>query len=137
MNSELISRPVSGEVCPVCACPTELRAPEPQKRVPFATHACPKCQFVFAVPENDSSSPELYDPDWSKTEIHPTYVFADGRYTVNNAWKLHRLLDRLEPFRKLNRMLDVGCSAAFFLKLAKDRGWDVQGVEVADWAVKF
>ncbi|MGO9609832.1 MAG: class I SAM-dependent methyltransferase, partial [Verrucomicrobiia bacterium] len=40
-------------------------------------------------------------------------------------------------FRKTNRLLDVGCSAAFFLKLARDRKWDVQGVEVSEFGVTF
>jgi SAM-dependent methyltransferase len=37
----------------------------------------------------------------------------------------------------LNRLLDVGCSAAFFLKLAQSFGWGVQGVEVSDFGVEF
>lgn len=118
--------------CPICdSNATAKTIPE------FSAYACDKCQFIFADPAAKSSAPELYDEAWSKKQIHPTYIYANGRFTVNNAWKLKKLLDRLEEFRKLDRILDVGCSAAFFLKLAKDRGWSPQGVEVAEWAVKF
>jgi SAM-dependent methyltransferase len=98
---------------------------------------CEACGFIFATSSTDSSAPELYEEDWSKTEVHPTFIYSHGEYTIRNEWKLQALLDRLEPFRKTNRLLDVGCSAAFFLKLARDRKWDVQGVEVSDFGVTF
>ena len=98
---------------------------------------CLSCGFIFAVRPADSSAPELYEEDWSKTEAHPTFIYSHGEYTVRNEWKLQALLDRLEPFRKTNRLLNVGCSAAFFLKLARDRKWDVQGVEVSEFGAKF
>jgi SAM-dependent methyltransferase len=98
---------------------------------------CGACGFIFATNPTDSSAPDLYEEEWSKTEVHPTFIYSQGCYTVRNEWKLQALLDRLEPFRKTNRLLDVGCSAAFFLKLARDRKWDVQGVEVSDFGVTF
>ena len=98
---------------------------------------CGDCGFIFADSATDSSAPGLYGEDWSRTEVHPTFIYSQGNYTVRNEWKLEALLDRLEPFRKTNRLLDVGCSAAFFLKLARDRKWDVHGVEVSDFGVKF
>ncbi len=98
---------------------------------------CGACGFIFATNSTDSSAPDLYEEEWSKTEVHPTFIYSQGRYTVRNEWKLQALLNRLEPFRKTNRLLDVGCSAAFFLKLARDRKWDVQGVEVSDFGVTF
>jgi SAM-dependent methyltransferase len=98
---------------------------------------CGDCRFIFAASSTDSSAPDLYEEDWSRAEVHPTFFYSHGQYTVRNEWKLQGLLDRLEPFRKKNRILDVGCSAAFFLKLARDRKWEVQGVEVSDFGVRF
>lgn len=98
---------------------------------------CEMCGFIFAECPTDSSAPELYEEDWSRTEVHPTFIYSQGRYIIRNERKLQSLLDRLELFRQTNRLLDVGCSAAFFLKLARDRKWDVHGVEVSDFGVKF
>jgi cyclopropane fatty-acyl-phospholipid synthase-like methyltransferase len=39
------------------------------------------------------------------------------------------LLDKLEPFRKNNRILDIGCGEGFFLEVALSRGWEVHGTE--------
>lgn len=49
--------------------------------------------------------------------------------------RYHELLDRFEPYRKLNRILDVGCGAGSFLKVAKERGWEVVGTEYSPAAV--
>lgn len=98
---------------------------------------CEACGFIFANNTTDSSSPDLYEENWSQTEVHPTFIYSQGQYKVRNEWKLQSLLNRLESFRQTNRLLDVGCSAAFFLKLARDRKWEVQGVEVSDFGVKF
>jgi SAM-dependent methyltransferase len=117
--------------CPVC----EANA-LPRKLAGFDAFVC-GCGFIFAGAGASSSAPELYDREWSKETIHPTYVYANGRFIARNRWKHHALLDRLQPFQRLNRILDVGCSAAFFLRLAKDRGWNVQGVEIAEWAANF
>jgi SAM-dependent methyltransferase len=51
--------------------------------------------------------------------------------------RLLSILERLSPFRKTNRIVDVGCSAAFFLMLAREKGWDVRGVEVSDFGVRY
>jgi SAM-dependent methyltransferase len=42
------------------------------------------------------------------------------------------LLDRLEPFRSTNRLLDVGCGDGQFLLAARGRDWSVAGSEYGD-----
>jgi SAM-dependent methyltransferase len=98
---------------------------------------CGDCEFIFSSLGEDSSDPDLYEEDWAKTELNPTFVYANGTFTVRNERMLQEILDRIEPFREMNRLLDVGCSAAFFLKLAEVRGWDVTGVEVSDFGVRY
>jgi SAM-dependent methyltransferase len=119
--------------CPLCSSNRVklLRCPFPN------VFHCGSCSFIFADQSVDSSSSSLYDEAWSQTEVQPTYSFTNGSYVIRNEPKMQLLLDRLEGFRKVNRLLDVGCSAAFFLKLASDRQWDVQGVEVSDFGVNF
>jgi len=43
-----------------------------------------------------------------------------------------QFLARHPPAPGRNRLLDVGCGAGHFLALARERGWDVTGVEIAE-----
>lgn len=97
---------------------------------------CRSCDFIFA-PDIQSEDSKLYDSNFGDTNVHPTYEKRDGKYVVRNRVKLEALLDRLEPYRQTGRFLDVGCSAAFFLSVAKERGWSPQGAEIAKWAADF
>lgn len=98
--------------------------------------SCRNCDFIFA-PDIQSEDSTLYDSNFGDTNVHPTYEKRDGKYVVRNRVKLEALLDRLEPYRQTGRFLDVGCSAAFFLSVAKERGWQPQGAEIAKWAADF
>jgi len=48
-----------------------------------------------------------------------------------------RVLDSFEPFRKTNKLIDVGCGIGYFLDVAKRRGWEVYGTEFTEDAVKI
>jgi len=62
-------------------------------------------------------------------------------YTRNNSIspitvkRYEELLDEFEPFRKTNRILDIGCGDGHFLAVAKAKGWEVYGTEFTDEAV--
>src|SRR5690606_2387907 len=43
----------------------------------------------------------------------------------------------LQPYRQLNTMLEVGCAAGFFLKVASEENWCVTGVEIMEPAVAY
>ncbi len=43
-------------------------------------------------------------------------------------------LDMFEPFRKTGNILDIGCGYGFFLEVAKEKGWNVFGLEVSERA---
>jgi 2-polyprenyl-3-methyl-5-hydroxy-6-metoxy-1,4-benzoquinol methylase len=46
-------------------------------------------------------------------------------------------LKRLERWVKPGKVLDVGCAAGFFLDVAQQRGWQVQGMDVSNFAVEY
>ena len=100
-------------------------------------YRCRGCGFIFAAPGADGGSPADYEETFAGETPHPTYQKVNGEYVVRNARKLGKLLDHLDRYRTRGRILDVGCSAAFFLKLAADRGWECQGVDISEFGARF
>jgi 2-polyprenyl-3-methyl-5-hydroxy-6-metoxy-1,4-benzoquinol methylase len=48
--------------------------------------------------------------------------------------RLAEVVASLEPYRQVNRWLDVGCGAGTLMRAVADVGWEVQGTEVAEGA---
>ncbi len=119
--------------CPVCSSASISRFQVPEVG---AFQHCDDCGFIFA-PEVESEDASLYDESFGTGNIHPTYRKTPEGYAIKNRLKLSKLLDQFEPYRQTGRILDIGCSAAFFMHLAQQRGWKANGVEIAPWAAKF
>lgn len=88
---------------------------------------CTSCSFVFTqkIPTPDELVAH-YDGYGRNDYLSPITI---KRY--------HEILDKMEPFRKSNRLLDVGCGIGYFLEVAKERGWEVYGTEYTDLAVEI
>jgi SAM-dependent methyltransferase len=46
-------------------------------------------------------------------------------------------LETIERFSRRGRLLDIGCWTGAFLEVARDRGWEVLGVEPSRWAASI
>lgn len=83
---------------------------------------CGDCELIFS--SRRPSDAELaehyrsYGTAWFDSEI------TRRRY--------RELLDGFEPFRKTNRILDMGCGAGYFLEEASKRGWEAYGSEFGE-----
>jgi SAM-dependent methyltransferase len=86
---------------------------------------CIACGFVFG--SRIPSQQELQD--------HYALYPRDNSISPVTIKRYEELLDQFEPYRKTNRMLDVGCGDGHFLAVAKSKGWDVYGTEFTDDAV--
>lgn len=87
---------------------------------------CRRCGLKY---HNPVAAAESYDADYYADEVKTrkggyfsTYVHAkdEGR------------LDEIARFKPGGRLLDVGCAFGFFIGHARDRGWDVAGVDVSE-----
>jgi SAM-dependent methyltransferase len=43
----------------------------------------------------------------------------------------------LRRFKRNGRILDVGCGNGYFLAACRERGYEVQGLDVSEWAVQY
>ena len=91
---------------------------------------CGDCGHIFADP---CPAPEFVDALYGALE-DPLYdEEAEGR-----AMNFKRVLVRLERLRpEKGRLFDVGAATGILMRLAQDRGWEVDGVEPSAWAVAF
>lgn len=90
-------------------------------------HQCLDCGFVFSsqIPTEEELS-KHYEGYGRNDYLSPVTI---KRY--------HELLDDFEPYRKNNKILDVGCGIGYFLEVAKARGWNVYGTEYTDKAIEI
>jgi SAM-dependent methyltransferase len=107
--------------CIICG-GSELRS---LQRYPVAHLVrCSTCKLTFAGnrPSDERLSEHYagYGTAWVDSEI------TRRRY--------NELLDRLEPHRQTNRILDMGCGAGYFLDEAVKRGWESYGSEFGEHA---
>jgi SAM-dependent methyltransferase len=105
----------------------------------LAIASCRKCGLVYANPRLTVAEIwKRYSPEYFWHEYMPAHQAPNGEF--NHAWHAHRarpVLKLLEPYCQTGTLLEVGCAAGFFLKIAELDGWSVQGVEIMDPAVDY
>lgn len=88
---------------------------------------CKRCGLVYQSPVPSSE------------EILDAYDgVVDTRYVEEASGRMETFahdLDAVERHERGGKLLDVGCHLGLFLDVAKERGWDVHGVEPSRWCV--
>lgn len=88
---------------------------------------CLSCKFIFCEPIPSEKELEAHYENYGRNDyLSPLTI---KRY--------HEILDSFEPFRKTNKLIDVGCGIGYFLEEAKKRGWEVYGTEFTDEAIEI
>jgi 2-polyprenyl-3-methyl-5-hydroxy-6-metoxy-1,4-benzoquinol methylase len=100
---------------------------------------CQWCGLVYANPRlTQTEIWKRYSPNYFWDEYMPAHQAPHGEFVAE--WHRHRarpFLDLLRPYRTTGTLLEVGCAAGFFLKIAADDGWEVRGVEIMASAVSY
>jgi 2-polyprenyl-3-methyl-5-hydroxy-6-metoxy-1,4-benzoquinol methylase len=122
--------------CPICAA-----------RVPMSSHfkngagrirKCSACSVGFVYPR--LSGPKLlsqYSPSYFQEKYDS---LQQSEYLNMQSWqnKIEMCLGWVDRLRgaKTGLLLDVGCGKGWFLEAARERGWQVQGVELCPEVAK-
>lgn len=91
---------------------------------------CLKCGLVYVNPRINAK----IVADSYKDAIDEVYVQgAAGRQHT-----FRQCARKISQWRKPpGRLLDIGCAAGFFVREARDRGWDAIGIEPSKWLVSW
>jgi SAM-dependent methyltransferase len=92
---------------------------------------CAMCGFRHAVPLPNPADLEREYRETYYAEEKPTFLAHAGE---DQQWGELAQSDRLESFERIlgpgrRRLLDIGSGPGFFLKTAKNRGWNAMGIE--------
>jgi len=110
----------------------------------FQVVRCRSCGFVYStLPTNKEVMEQLYDAAYYRADTRNDYYFhncvtdATVDKDDSNIRDFRKGLSLIETYRSGGKLLDVGCGPGVFLSLAKERGWDVTGVDVSPFAVSY
>ncbi len=96
---------------------------------PFKVVRCENCGLVYTNPQPDRQSIEEhyredYYREWLEKQMKRRIPMWAGR------------LKALVKYKASGRLLDVGFGEGTFLRLAREKGFDVHGTEISEYACK-
>lgn len=92
---------------------------------------CLSCKLVSVSPKQNDEYLKERANHWS-VDYHTHPLKVNQHYSTDfqrAAYKTN--LDLIRPYRKNNRLLDLGCSIGGFLMAAKNDGWQEHGIDIS------
>lgn len=121
-------------VCPICGCSKYnffLRTYDRYRcgdEDDFILVKCQSCGFVFLNPQPEESELKKYYP---ATYWHESKNRFEERF-INFLCRLR--FKRIAHYKSAGHILDVGCGTGKFLSYFKNKGWEVHGQEISQFA---
>jgi 2-polyprenyl-3-methyl-5-hydroxy-6-metoxy-1,4-benzoquinol methylase len=102
---------------------------------PYSVFTCSDCTFVYVTPRlSGQALIDVYNETYWKSDNPKERGYAD--YAKEAALYLKTYQKRMKLVSKWlpakGRILDVGCAAGYFLRVAQQHGHDVHGVELSE-----
>lgn len=118
--------------CQVCG--SAARAPKFTDG-PYTLYTCAECGLVYVSPRLQGQALlDVYNETYWKSDNPKERGYADyaaeAKLYLKTYRKRMKLVSRWLPDR--GRVLDVGCAAGYFLRVAEEHGHDVHGVELSE-----
>lgn len=116
--------------CPLCAASVAMNSHF--KNGADRIRKCPACSVAFVFPRvSGSELLSQYSPNYFQERYDS---LQQSEYLNMDSWqnKIALCLGRVNRLRgaKTGLLLDVGCGKGWFLETARERGWQIQGVEL-------
>lgn len=124
--------------CGICGAPFE-RMTYLFEKWGFEYRRCGGCGILLVDPQPvQESLNQRYVRDYFDNEYLPSLGFGNGFDPEVNERHWSMKLTALERHaRPPGTLLDIGCGMGFFLVAARDHDWEVQGIELSDYAARY
>lgn len=114
-----------------------LNRPDRVSGETFQLVRCNECGLIYLRNRPALESIASYYP-----EDYECYTQTDGLGSTQESWHHRRAMNMKMGFiekhaEKPGRLLDIGCGTGDFLVSARERGWQVKGIELVDRAAKI
>ncbi len=101
----------------------------------FDVVCCRSCNTYFRnVVFDKAESKELYGKDYF-CDLQKDYFFSGKELREKACAGKIAVLDSLRPAK--GKLLDIGCGTGYFLDAAQRSGWDIEGVEISQFAADY
>ena len=116
---------ISCHACGESRCKPFIREPDHQ------VVSCVRCGLYYVNPVPTAA--EL------RKRVHESAAYTEDQLLKRDFFRrrAERLLHNVEKLRSPGRLLDIGCAIGTELSVAKERGWNATGIELADASVKL
>jgi SAM-dependent methyltransferase len=129
--------------CNLCA--TSSATTELYDFDPFKIVRCDHCGLVYVNPRlTERAVLELYEnsyfenPGFFSGNAKKLYGYSSYKETRLEVEPMYeKILGEIEGWKKGASLLEIGSAYGFFLNIARQRGWEVSGVELSPEAAKF
>ena len=103
---------------------------------PFSVVTCTDCDLTYVTPRLTDASliEDVYNEGYWTSDAAKERGYTDYRKDAPLYMRTYRRRISVvrRHFAQPGRVLDVGCAAGYFLRVMKEEGWDVTGVEPSD-----
>ncbi len=125
----LVSKIIS---CPLCQSEKFSKKYEFTTPVQYEIVRCKRCGLVYMNPQLPAAVLDSFYSDERYYTGGAAYTYSDER-RARASYRLlfHSRLRSIERFASKGNLLDVGCSFGGFLECARERGWNVYGLDVS------
>lgn len=102
----------------------------------WTVYRCTECGLGFLDPRpSEDEIEQLYREAYFSDQYHDGIDLKSPQFKNVLSNEDHRIRF-IRRIKKFGRLLDVGCGYGYFAAACREKGYDVHGVDVSEWAAK-